>query len=388
MTHHAGCPTRASFAHFAALCVGVFMLTSSASPQAQTRRKAAPAGTPPAPAAQRGQPKFKAIWEPVNVKEDLALMSVHFATADEGWVAGGRTTGSGGVILHTKDAGETWEVQLGDAQSSDRAYQDLRFVGPKTGFAVQSTGVGDHQLLRTTDGQAWAPVGTVGQHRTDYQFTSPDVGFYTASTDIHRTRDGGRKWERVYQCKVKVEVNGLTRDVACQFVQLSFVDANVGYAMSQTLGGNAGFVMARTDDGGTTWTPWVVLPGEDGREGALHFLDANTGALRAGAKVFRTTDGGKTWAGVPGQIGGKPAVEFADAVGWMMRYRVMLYTTDGGKSWVSRDIPFPAAVDAFTLVQRDRGYAVGAHGMVYRYRIVPFEYTSKGMLAAPAMFGT
>jgi photosystem II stability/assembly factor-like uncharacterized protein len=277
-------------------------------------------------------------------------------------------------------------MQLGDPQSGDRAYHDLRFVGPNIGLAVQSTGVGDHQLLRTTDGQHWAPVGTVGQHRTDYQFTSSDVGFYTAGTDIYRTRDGGKKWDRMYQCRVKAEMNGLTRDVNCEFAQMSFVDANIGYAMSQSIGGAAGLVIAKTEDGGATWTPWVVLPGEDGKEGALHFFDANTGVMRAGAKIFRTTDGGKTWAGVPGQIGGKPDVEFADAeVGWMMRYRAMLYTTDGGQSWVSRDIAFPASVDAFTLAQRDRGYAVGAHGMVYRYRIVPMEYTSKGMLAAPVM---
>lgn len=69
----------------------------------------------------------------------------------------------------------------------------------------------------------------------------------------------------------------------------------------------------------------------------------------------------------------------------MMAYRMMLYTTNGGKSWVSREIPFPASVNVFSLVKRDRGYAVGEHVMEYRYRIVPVDYTSKGMLAAPAM---
>jgi photosystem II stability/assembly factor-like uncharacterized protein len=333
------------------------------------------------------QPKFKAIWEPVNVKEDLELMSVHFATADEGWVGGGRSSMQGGVILHTKDGGDHWEVQLGDPQSSDRAYGNLRFAGPKIGFAVQSTGVGDHQLLRTTDGQSWAPSGTVGQHRNDYRFISADVGFYTHGADLQRTQNAGRKWERVYQCRVKAEMNGLTRDVNCEFEQLYFVDANVGYATSHGIGSGAGFVMAKTEDGGATWTPWVILPGEDGKEGALHFFDANTGVMRTiNGKVFRTADGGKTWTGVPGHIDGKPDIEFADAeVGWMMRYNTMTYTTNGGKSWVSRNIGFPAGVNAFSLVQRDRGYAAGSHGMVYRYRIVPIDYTSKGMLAAPAM---
>ena len=68
-----------------------------------------------------------------------------------------------------------------------------------------------------------------------------------------------------------------------------------------------------------------------------------------------------------------------------MAYQTMSYTVDGGQHWVSREIAFPASVEAFRIVRPDSGYAVGAHGMVYRYRVVPIEYTSKGMLAAPAM---
>jgi hypothetical protein len=63
----------------------------------------------------------------------------------------------------------------------------------------------------------------------------------------------------------------------------------------------------------------------------------------------------------------------------------MTYTVDGGQHWLSRDIAFPAPVEAFSLVRPDSGYVVGSHGMVYRYRVVPIEYTSKGMLSAPAM---
>jgi hypothetical protein len=83
---------------------------------------------------------------------------------------------------------------------------------------------------------------------------------------------------------------------------------------------------------------------------------------------------------------GKPDMEFADKdVGWMIVYHTMTYTTNGGKSWTTRQINFPANVNAFSLVQRDRGYAVGDHGMIYKYRIVPVDYTVKGMLPAPSM---
>jgi len=83
------------------------------------------------PKSPKAETKFKAIWEPANVKEDIELESIHFVTPEEGWVAGGRTNMEGGMILHTADAGANWEVQLGDPQSSDRAYHDCQ---PDTGM--------------------------------------------------------------------------------------------------------------------------------------------------------------------------------------------------------------------------------------------------------------
>jgi hypothetical protein len=63
----------------------------------------------------------------------------------------------------------------------------------------------------------------------------------------------------------------------------------------------------------------------------------------------------------------------------------MTYTSNGGRSWLSREIAFPAMVEDSCLAAPDRGYAVGSHGMVYRYRIVPIDYTAKGMIGAPAL---
>ena len=355
--------------------------------QGQAPAKKAPAKAPGKEPVSK--PRFKTIWEPVNVKEDVELMSVRFVSAEEGWVAGGKDVLNGGVILHTKDGGATWEVQIGDPASSDRAYRELRFLDAVTGFAVQGTSGGDHKLFRTTDGQNWVPVGTVGQHRTDYQFTSAQVGFYTGDEKILRTTDGGRKWQTAYVCRVKAEVNGLTRDVTCQFQKLFFLTANVGYAISSEIDREAGFVVAKTTDGGMTWNAWVVLPGENAKEGAMHFFDENSGVLRTlDGKLFRSTDGGQTWTGVPGQTEGKPEFSFADGeVGWAIKYRKMTYTSDAGKRWLSSAIGFPATVQTSSLPACDRGYAAGEHGMVYRYRIVPIEYTSKGMIAAPMIAG-
>lgn len=375
----------------AALCAGGALPAALCALLAQTpARKTQPAKPAPAgaEATAPGQPKFKAIWEPVNVPHDLELTSIHFTSAEEGWVAGGKNAMAGGVILHTGNGGASWEIQIGDPESADRAYGQLRFLNAQLGWAAQSASGGDHRLLRTTDGKTWAPVGGVPEHRSDYQFVSRDVGFVTPGRRILRTLDGGRKWDTVLQCRVKAEIQGLTREVDCDIAKMHFPNPSLGFAISRGLDGNGGVVFAKTRDGGATWSTSVVLPGEACQEGAIHFFDENTGVIRTlNGKIFHTTDGGATWNEASGSAGGgRPAIGFADAsVGWMMRYRTLLYTTNGGRSWVSREIPFPALVEAFSLVQRDRGYAAGEHGMVYRYRVVPVDYSAKGMLPAPAM---
>lgn len=341
----------------------------------------------PAKAPAKGaQPKFKAIWEPVNVKEDLQLMSVHFVSADEGWVAGGKNVMQGGVILHTRDGGANWEIQLGDPTSSDRAIRDLYFVDGKTGFAVQGS-PGDHRLLRTTDGQNWSQVGTVPEHREDFVFLSPQVGVLISDNPrILRTTDGGRKWQPVYDCKVKAEVDGLTRGVNCAFQRLHFPTATTGYAISRAVG-DAGFVLAKTTDGGVTWSATLVAPGEDGYEGDVHFVDENNGIVRTkDGKILRTEDGGATWTGIPGSMELKSDLEFADAEsGWGAYYQKVTYTSNGGRRWTSAATKFPAMINASSRPTKDRGYVIGNHGMVYRYRIVPVEYNAKGALPAPVM---
>jgi len=359
------------------LCIG--LLASFPAFSKDTPRPA------PTQVKQQPEPKLKAIWEPANYTEDLDLTDVYFSSADTGWV-----TGEAGTILFTNDGGKTWKAQVGgDPKASDRPIIQLRFVDPTHGFAAQSTGVGDHKLLMTANGQDWDQPGTVAQHRTDFAFVTPTSGFQTSGTRILRTTDSGKSWQPVYTCAIKTEVQGLTREVSCEFEKLVFASAGVGYAVSHQLGNGLGSVLAKTEDGGGTWNTWIILPGEDAKEAGLAFTDDNTGILRMlNGKLFRTADGGKTWTGAIGQADGRFAVKFADAqVGWIIGYRTMTYTTDGGRKWTSRPIAFPAGVNAFCIVGRDRGYAVGDHGMVYRYRIVPVTYTSKGMLDAPMMPG-
>src|SRR5512145_1054866 len=120
--------------------------------------------------------KFKAIWEPINYKEDVKFTDVLFVNDKVGWVTGSVEFSKGGVILHTRDGGDNWTIQLGDLQSSERAYTDLRAVNDTTIFAAQGDDSGDHNLLRTTDGENWEVCGAFPEHRGDYTFISSTVG--------------------------------------------------------------------------------------------------------------------------------------------------------------------------------------------------------------------
>ena len=347
-----------------------------------------PGVRPVRPAATAIQ-QVKGIWEPVNYSEDLELTSVYFVTADEGWVAGGGSAGHG-VLLHTKDGGKSWEVALGDPEGNQRGFRDLQFVDQTTGFAVQGTGIGDHSLLRTIDGQHWSVVGTVPQHRADYQFLSATVGVAASGSEIRRTTDAGRTWTKVFDCALKVQVQGLMRAIRCEAAAFAFPTATEGYALGNSPDAR-GLYLLHTGDAGLSWTVWLAVPDVDGREGHVFFTDAQNGYVcTSDGRLFGTADGGKTISGLAGAgCPGKAPLRFADAeVGWTLRYNNLAYTTDGGQRWVSRVLAFPAGVKDFSLPRRDRAYAVGDHGMVYRYRVVPVDATvAAASVAAPAMPG-
>lgn len=95
-----------------------------------------PRKTPPkTSAAPATKPKFKAIWEMVNYKEDLNLTHVFFVNEKAGWVAGAAAS-----IIHTSDGGDTWTAQLGgDPQSKETEIRNLRFADATHGWATQKT---------------------------------------------------------------------------------------------------------------------------------------------------------------------------------------------------------------------------------------------------------
>jgi len=331
-------------------------------------------------------PKYKAVWEPVNFKGDLMLCDIYFVSDNVGWAVGGAGELSGGVILHTLDAGANWTIQMGDPQSSDAAIQNLRFIDATHGWAVQDVDR-EPRLLHTDDGQTWSQAGSIPRHFSDYTFTSLRHGILAHGADLHVTEDGGNSWKQVATCQAQAEVDGLTRRIGCSFHSVSFPTAVTGYVVGSSEDLAKGFVLFKTKDGGATWQSSVV-PSDSGVAENVFFIDDNTGYVRIGypdtGQLYGTLDGGRTWNRIAASPG--KTIRFADSeVGWAFHYGKLSYTTSGGKMWNSRTFTFPGRVDAFSLPSRNRAYVAGPHGLVYRYSVVPADYSAKGMIDAPIM---
>lgn len=363
--------------------VAVFAMTPiSAGGQTASRHHAV--GIPAEVSDGNADQKHKGIWEPMNYPDDVLLEDVFFANDQVGWIAG---KGTGGFILHTTDGGQQWEVQLGDPHSNNAEVSSLHFLDAVHGWAVQGG-----QLIRTVDGQSWETVGPFAPNNplAAYQFTSVQDGFelggYYSGSTIFATHNGGRSWKPVYQCATTLQVNGLTKNTSCFLRDLYFVSPQIGYAVG------GGFndpwaVIVKTIDGGATWK--IIFSTTDvDTVSAVFFTDENNGMVRLHDKrVLITADGGQSWRGAVGAA--EATLKFADpSVGWSCNLRGFpscSYTLDGGKSWTARDIKFPEDIYGYSVPRRDRVYAVGDHGMIYRYRVVPSDYTAKGILDAPLM---
>jgi photosystem II stability/assembly factor-like uncharacterized protein len=340
-------------------------------------------------ASTPSESRFKGIFEPVSYQEDLTFNSVFFVTSEQGWVAGEK-----GTILHTSDAGKTWTVQLGgDPLGRDPDVKDLRFIDARHGWATEGNPLGG-PLLRTADGQNWQQVGKIGDIYVpyeDYAFTSPSNGVYIQKETIRQTTDGGMTWRDVLSpCAARIQVQGITQQVGCGLKSVHFPTANVGYAVG-TSGGSGTMILAKTTDGGATWriatTPNAFSnQNETYFKQTVFFIDENTGFVRfSDGKVIMTSDGGQSWAPIGDSV--VESMKFADPeVGWALTSDGNFsFTSDGGRHWSSRRLTFPAPIQGFSLPRRNRAYVVGAHGMIFRYSVVPESYRSDNMIEVPAM---
>lgn len=331
--------------------------------------------------------------------------SVDFTSPSEGWAAGLDASGENALVLHTTDAGATWQPSTtvpGITGLPGLAWVDVRFTDPSSGFVVTGavascttdggatwsspaalpTGGGSDasdldafapsapatavcvetgediagsngtHVYRTTDGGAtWTETATLKgeQDVTDVAFSSPQDGWATGWNYLWHTTDGGTSWQRA-----RSNAHGGTIEAHGQDVWI--------------VGGSAAI---RSTDGGTTWTTMPVSAS------SVSFADSEDGWVTEGALYQHTIDGGATWTkvtpgtpteitslsavpggtvwGVAGPSAAPPALILVGAAG------PVVLSSDGGQQWRRATSRGVAAVSAISARQ---AWAVGRKGVI------------------------
>ena len=338
-------------------------------------------------------PKFKGIFEPINYPQDIQLRDVFFINPDNGWVVGEHAT-----ILHTTD-GKTWKADLGaDPSNQQPRVKLVRALDVHHAWVIEDN---PERLLSTFDGEHWTEVAESPRGVVDFTFTALGHGILLAngSKDYYRggaylTEDGGKTWKPQQECKMSTTVQGLAHNDECWFIRMQVVSPKSIYALAAD--NNNSLALFHSDNEGISWT-YKVLPFQGGREVDFFLPNPTTGVvvMHGDGKTYGTDDGGKNWHVLLATTLASQ-IHFADAeVGWTLgntrnfccAARVS-YSVDGGRTWKAADTNFPPQTPdeyRFSFPQRDRAYVIGPHGMIYRYRIVPWEYKAPNILPAPLM---
>ncbi|MCC7246396.1 MAG: hypothetical protein IT269_12005, partial [Saprospiraceae bacterium] len=306
--------------------------------------------------------------------------AVSLANSTVGWAVG-----SGGVIVKTTDGGATWAVQNSGVTIT---LNDVHAVDANVAYACGgggTTAANISTLLKTTNGGAtWTPVwnastipaglqgfnssGTTLYYATLYatHFISEMEGYVVggltssvpvangSGSKIAKTTDGGATWS------VITPVTG-----GNNFRCVNFVDANNGWA--------AGFngSIYNTSNAGANWNP--VTSGTTLILNGIHVVSPTTVVIGTGAStkgiVRKTLDGGATWTAdtLNQQIGVLGPVVFDGGVGLVGGSVGMIYSTPNTTSnWMLRSGGSALNVNDMHFIDNNTGWYGADGGQVFR----------------------
>jgi photosystem II stability/assembly factor-like uncharacterized protein len=246
-------------------------------------------------------------WRQAGVPVSVALTRVRFVDDKNGWAVG-----HSGVVLATRDGGETWNKQL-DGKAA--AQIELAAAQSEAG----------NESRRTTDAQRLVQDGP-DKPFLDVHFSDAQHGIVVGAYGMaFRTEDGGRTW---------TSIMGKLAAGNGRHLYAILVAGDTLY-----LFGEQGTVLASGDKGNTFSR--VEFPGKGTLFGALSTGDAIV-AYGLKGNVFRSNDG-RNWDKVElppvsmtaGTGLGKNGMLLADEAGQLYR------SDDGGRHFkpVSRTLP-------------------------------------------------
>ncbi len=317
----------------------------------------------------------------------LNLRGVWFVSPREGWAVGDQ-----GVILHTTDAGTTWDPQT--SNSTNYSLRSIAFATPLVGVAVGTAG----RIIRTVNGgQNWSPVTADtdgGKGLNDVFFQDNLRGWAVGNLGlILRTTNAGQTWIRLLPGVSGVDL----RSVAFPRMPDGSTPPLDDPFQSGWIVGAGGEILA-SDDYGVSWRRYTDFVTNDPWAGVARASKTEAIAVGGNNRLAQTVASGDsalwvlrtpTWA----QSNFAATVWPSDPMlpsseiwvvgkGILTAQPIVLYSSNGGLDWVEQTLPSNAPLlsngleDVFFLDHR-RGWAVGTQGLLL--------HTASGGLPAPIL---
>ena len=293
-------------------------------------------------------------WEEQNSTVEKELYGLSFADEDEGWVVG-----ADGVILHTRNGGETW-IQQESGTVCD--LHSVAFVTPKDGWVV-----GFNTLLRTTDaGETWTDIFSSEWKLGDRAMWFWDIALLDPTSGWIGDR-GGYVAYLTYDDPSSSYWRELT-EITVQDVD--FLSADMGWCVGSH---EEWGVIYRITGGGAYWTyTWFETPVR-----AVHFVDDGEGwAVGDQGAIFHSVDGGESWER---QESGTDYTDLRDVFfvdgqgGWAVgKSGLILKTLTGGKTWhrliwTGEYEGFHPRLNRVVFVDPLEGWIVGERGTILHF---------------------
>jgi photosystem II stability/assembly factor-like uncharacterized protein len=323
-----------------------------------------------------------AQWAPQQSGTTAEFRGLSAVSGSVAWASGTR-----GRVAHTADGGKTWKIDSVPGAGS----LDLRAIFATTSRRVwtMSAGLADSgqaQIFHTEDGTIWSRqfnTAEKGVFLDALAFWDNDHGIALSDPADGKlfvlvTDDGGKGWSRVPPDRAPAILQGEAAFAASGTCLVVEGKSNVWIGT----GGAAKARVFRSTDRGRTWSV-AETPIHAGNSSSgifsVAFADATHGVVVGGdytkAKqpfdnVAITSDGGATWRLARGPMppGFMSGVAFVPGTSGRSIVAVGLAGTarsdDAGETWAMID---SVAYNAVAFATRDDGWAVGPRGRIAKW---------------------
>ena len=207
-------------------------------------------------------------------------------------------------LYFTADGGRSWTPAAiaGPAPAGICGIEIVRGRGGPTLHATGRVGGPAHYLRSADGGRSWrsADLGALALAFFDVKFRDRRTGFLAAASGpdresmrglILRSDDGGDSWREVFRSARPFET----------VWKLHFPSDSVGYATIQSYDPDPGVTrrfVARSVDGGATWSELPLVDAAEWRSFGIGFADERTGWVGGTTGGLETRDGGASWTPV------------------------------------------------------------------------------------------